>query len=220
MSLPVVIIGNGGHASVVCSAIRASGRTVIAATDIVAGRQGRIPSDIRVISDEHLLDKYGSSEVELALGVGSTWPNVPSSPWQRITSRFESRGFRFATIIHPFAWVSPDSKIGHGCQIHAGAIVQPGVTVGPFTVLNTRSSVDHDCNVGAYCHLSPGATLSGDIILGEGCHLGTGCAVVQGVELGQGCFVAAGATVVSTHPDYQYLKGTPARPFSPSIQRT
>ncbi|MCE3016502.1 MAG: acetyltransferase [Pirellula sp.] len=220
MSSPVIIIGNGGHASVVCSALRASGRKVLAATDVVSGRQGRMPSDIRVISDEQLLDEYRSEDVELALGVGSIWPNTSTSPWQRITNRFESCGFRFVTIIHPFAWVSPDSKIGKGCQLHAGAIVQPGVTLGEFTVLNTRASIDHDCNIGAYCHLSPGATLSGDVTLGDGCHLGTGCSVVQGIELGQGCFVAAGATVVTSHPDHQYLKGTPARSFSPSIQRT
>ncbi len=193
---------------------------MIAATDVVAGRQGRMPAEIQVISDEQLLEDYGPEDIELALGVGSIWPNDSKGAWQRIVARFELRGFQFATIIHPFAWVSPVAKVETGCQIHAGAIVQPGVTLKRFTVLNTRANVDHDCSIGEFCHLSPGVTLSGDIVLGDGCHLGTGSSVVQGVELGRGCFVAAGATVVSSYTDQQYLKGTPAKPFSPSIHRS
>ncbi len=215
MSLPVIIIGNGGHASVVLSTLRESGRNVIAATDLVEGRRGRLPTDVPIITDYQLMERFSSDTVELALGLGSLWPCEVGGMRYEIAQKFESRGYRFPLLVHPFSSVASRADIAEGSQIFAGVVVQPGVKIGRFTILNSCVSVDHDCTIGSFCHLSPRATLSGDVVVGDGCHLGTGCTVIQSVRLGNSCFVAAGATVVSSHPDGQYVRGTPAKPFLP-----
>jgi len=219
MSLPVIIIGNGGHASVVLSTLRAAGRHVIAATDLMEGRQGRIPTDIPIITDSQLMERFPSHSVELALGLGSIWPCEVGGIRIQLAQKFESKGYRFPCLVHPFSSVALGVDLPDGCQVFAGVVVQPGVTIGRFTILNSCVSVDHDCAIGSFCHLSPRATLSGDVVVGDMCHLGTGCAVIQSVRLGNGCFVAAGATVVASYPGDLYLRGTPAKPFIPFKER-
>ena len=214
-----MIIGNGGHASVVLSTLRESGRNVIAATDLVEGRQGRLPAGIPIITDSQLVERFPSDTVELALGLGSLWPSEDGGKRFEIVQKFESIGYRFPLLVHPFSSVAQGVDLSDGCQIFAGVVVQPGVKIGRFTILNSCVSVDHDCSIGSFCHLAPRATLSGDVVIGDGCHLGTGCTVIQSIHLGKGCFVAAGATVVSSHSHGRYLRGTPAKPFLPRSSR-
>ena len=214
-TLPVIVIGFGGHGHVVAAALSAAGRKVIGATETAPEhfRDLGQSTGIEVMSDEVMLHRFLPGEVEVALGVGSITPCVGGSPRRRIVECLRARGFVFARVIHPAAWVAPNVQIGEGAQIHAGVIVQPGVSIGAFTILNTRSSVDHDCRIGEFCHLAPGSTLSGDVTIGRGSHLGTGCNVIQGLTIGSDAFVAAGATVVRNVGDGHWVRGVPACRF-------
>lgn len=211
---PIVIIGFGGHGKVCAAAILASGRAVLAATDMQP--QQRTAFDFPVLTDEQALDKFSPDEVSLALGLGSIWPSSSDSVRPKCVARFENKGYRFTGFRHPTAWVAPNCRIAETAQIHAGVIIQPGCTIGEHVILNTRCSVDHDGQIGSYGHLAPGVTTSGNVTLGEGCHVGTGASIVQDTELGARCFVAAGATVVKSAGQDTYLRGTPAREFTPA----
>lgn len=212
----MVVIGFGGHGRVVCSALRSGGREVICVTDAAVQQfAGETElSQLEVLDDEKMLERFSPNDVELALGVGSVLPCGLNGPRRKIVNRFRERGFRFTSFVHPAAWVAPDVRIGEGAQIHAGAVVQPGASIGAFTILNTRSSVDHDCEIGEFCHLAPGVTLSGEVTIGSGAHLGTGCNVIQGLAIGREAFVAAGATVVRNVNVGDWVRGIPAQPFA------
>lgn len=214
-----MVIGFGGHGHVVTAALTAAGRDVIGATETNPEhfREAGQSSGIEVMSDAAMLQRFSPGEVEVALGVGSVTPCVDGSPRRRIVESLRTRGFAFARVIHPAAWVAPDARIGEGAQVHAGVIVQTGVSVGSFTILNTRSSVDHDCQIGEFCHLAPGSTLSGDVTIGRGSHLGTGCNVIQGLTIGRDALVAAGATVTRNVGDGDWVRGVPACRFKGSF---
>ncbi|MEZ6061786.1 MAG: NeuD/PglB/VioB family sugar acetyltransferase [Planctomycetaceae bacterium] len=214
--LPVVVVGFGGHGRVVADALRTSGRTIAAATDLhpdptLSGKLG-----VDIITDDEMCERFDASSVELALGIGSIWPGTEDSTRCRVARTLTGLGYRFTGFRHPAAWVSAMAAIDTTAQIHAGAVVQTGATIGEHVIVNTRASVDHDCRVEAFAHIGPAVTLSGDVCVGRGSHLGTGSCVIQGVTLGPACFVAAGATVVSDVPAGQYVRGTPARAFQPS----
>jgi sugar O-acyltransferase (sialic acid O-acetyltransferase NeuD family) len=213
MRKPIAIIGCGGHAKVVAAALVASGREVIAATSLNPSSGGSKGMGMQVMDDAALQRTYSPDQIELVLGIGSILPLALDCPTRRVIQSFRNLGYRFVGFSHPAAWIAPDTIMEGSVQIHAGAIVQPGVSLGEFTIINTRASVDHDCDVGPFCHIGPGATLSGSVQVGEGSHLGTGCSVIQGIQIGRGCFVAAGATVVSNLADGQYVRGVPAKPF-------
>ncbi len=213
---PIVIIGFGGHGKVCAAAILASGREVLAATDLQ--QQGTV-FDFPILTDEQALEHYSPESVDLLLGLGSVWPSTSDSARPKCVARFENKGYRFTGFRHPTAWVAPNCNVADTAQIHAGTIVQPGCTIGEHVILNTGSSVDHDGKIGSYCHLAPGVTTSGNVTLGLGCHVGTGANIVQDIELGTHCFVAAGATVVKSAGQGTFLRGTPAREFTPANPR-
>ncbi len=215
MSPPIAIIGFGGHGRVVAAALQAAGRSIVAATDLDPIRFAQQCFSFEIITDAELLQRYSPEQVRLVGGVGSIWPFRPDCPRARSIEKFQPLGYQFAGLRHPFSWIAPDSQLAETCQIHAGAVLQPGAVVGDFTIINTRVSVDHDCRIAPQCHIGPGVTLSGNVEVGYGSHLGTGCTVVQGVKIGKRCFVAAGATVVHDVADEQFVCGTPARPFKP-----
>lgn len=208
MSFPVVIIGAGGHGKVVADALVAMGRTVKGFIDVDPARWTECVNDMQVLGGEDLLSSSDAAAVELANGVGS----VDLSGVRRaVFERFHARAFRFVTIVHPGAIVSPRARLAEGAQVMAGAIVQAGAVIGENTILNTGAIVDHDCKIGAHCHLAPGCTLSGNVSIGTASHIGTGASVRHGVSLGERTLVGAGAAVVSNHPGGATLVGVPAR---------
>lgn len=213
-SLPVVVIGYGGHGKVVVSALRASGRCVVGVTDLDPSKLKIRATDFELLTDSMVLKKYRPDCVELALGIGSTQPCGEDSVRIKAVARFLEYGFRFCGFRHPTSWVDQTVRIDQGVQIHAGVIVQAGSVIGAHTILNTRCSVDHDCQIGEFCHIAPGAILSGEVKVGSGSHLGTGCVVIQSIEIGPRCLVAAGATVVRSIDAGNCVRGTPATPFT------
>lgn len=210
---PVAIIGAGGHARVVQSALLLLGTRIVAATsvdpDTAPKKQFRCP----IITDRELIERYKPTEIGLVLGIGSVSPNGDGSLVRKVVNGFMDAGYAFIGFQHPAAWIAPEAIVSPKAQIHAGAVIQPGAQIDDFTVINTRTSVDHDCRIGQFCHLAPGVTLSGDVTIGDGTHLGTGCSIIQGITIGARVLIAAGSVVVSDVEDDLRIKGLPARPF-------
>jgi UDP-perosamine 4-acetyltransferase len=163
------------------------------------------------LGDDEVLADYGTDEVAVALGAGSTGS---TDFRRRLYAQTVEAGYRFPPILHPRAVIAPEATVGRGVQVAAGAVVQPGATLGDNVLVNTRASVDHDCRIGAHAHVAPGATLSGDVVLGEGVHVGTGASVIQGVTVGAGSIVGAGAVVLRDVPPGTTVVGVPAHPRS------
>jgi sugar O-acyltransferase (sialic acid O-acetyltransferase NeuD family) len=214
-SPPIIVIGFGGHGRVVADAIIATGRTVIAATDHRTEDGLANILGIKLLDDDSMVQLHPPGTVQLALGLGSIWPCDQNGHRYKLTKHFEQLGYSFTGFIHPSAWVSPWSVIDPTAQIHAGVTVQPGTKIGAHTIINTAASIDHDCIIGSFCHIGPGATLSGNVRIEDGCHLGTGSVIIQGISINAFCFVAAGSTVTKHVLTREYVRGSPAKPFTP-----
>ena len=216
MTLPLAIIGFGGHGRVVAAALIASGKRIIAVTDFRPSQVVGAPKNSSAFTDEAFLERFRPNEIELVLGIGSIKPSNESDLTRQVVKSFQNLGYRVVGLRHPTAWVAEDAIVSPTAQIHAGVIVQPGANVGDFSILNTKSSIDHDCQIESFCHIGPGSTLSGNVFVGTGSHLGTGCNVIQGIRIGESCFVAAGATVVRNVLNHESVKGVPAKSFRPN----
>lgn len=208
MSLPVLVVGAGGHGRVVADALRATGREVLGFLDAAAELEGAQIDGLPVLGDDNLLRSYPPTSVMLANGIGST---LATAARQRLYERLKTSGYEFETVRHPRAIVSLSANLRSGAQIMAGAVLQPGVVIGEDTIINTGALIDHDCMIGAHCHVAPGAVLSGAVRVGDGSHIGTAASVIQGVTIGAGALIAAGAVVVADVPDGARMAGLPAR---------
>lgn len=202
-------MGAGGHGRVVLDALEAQGHRVLGFVDSNPDLAGRTIDGVAVLGGNDALDAFDKSAVVLANGVGSI---ATMEVRRRVFDGLVDAGWRFVTVVHPAAWVSPRAVLGPGAQVLAGAIVQTGACIGANSILNTRASVDHDCVIGDHCHLAPGVILSGNVSVGDEVHIGTGATVIQGVTLGERCFVAAGAVVTRDVPASTQVFGVPARP--------
>jgi len=211
---PIIVLGAGGHASVVVDLLLATGREVIAAVEPAVPSSGRSLLSVPVHS-ESIVSEHTPDRVDLALGVGmpTTGPIGGLSARRALAERFRVRGYRFPVLLHPSAVVSPYATVGDGAQVMAGAVVQPGARVGAFAIVNTRASVDHDCRLGEGCHIAPGGTLGGNVQIGEETLVGIGAKVRQGIAIGRRALIGGGAMVACDIPDGECWTGVPARRF-------
>lgn len=211
MSLPVIVLGAGGHAKVLIEALLRSSRVIAGIVDANPQLVGGDLLGVPVLGADDVVEGFRPAEVQLVNGLGSVGA---VNRRQLLFEKFKPMGYTFATVIHPCAVIASDVTLGEGAQVMAGAVIQPGCRIGIDTIINTRASVDHDCAIGDHVHISPGATLSGAVTVGARCHIGTGATVIQGISIGADCLVAAGAVVVRHVADGTKVRGVPAREFA------
>lgn len=130
---------------------------------------------------------------------------------RRIVEEAAALGFRFATVVHPLARISPRSSVGEGTIASVGVVVGARTHVGRHVILNRGALVGHDTEIGDYVTVGPGANVAGLCRIGAGAYLAIGCVIRDRVEIGAGAVVAAGAVVVSDVPERTQVAGVPAR---------
>ena len=104
------------------------------------------------------------------------------------------------SLVHPQAFVSPNSTLGLGSVVFAGAVINIEAKVGEASIINTGATVDHDCIIGPGVHVCPGANLSGGVEVGEASWIGVGSCVRHGIKIGSNVMVGAGAVIVKDVP--------------------
>lgn len=118
---------------------------------------------------------------------------------------------KFATLIHPRAWVGNRVTIGKGSIICAGTLITTDITLGDHVIVNIGSTLGHDVIMQDYVTVAPTVNVSGAVLVGEGVDLGTGSTIIQGREIGAWSIVGAGAVVVTDIEANVTVVGTPAR---------
>lgn len=208
MSLPIIVLGAGGHARVLIDALRSRSATIVGIAEADPGKHGQTVFDIPIIGDDRAVLLMAAESLRLVNGIGTVRVSMLR---RRLYDSFKSNGYFFATVVHASAIVAPAVDLAEGAQIMAGAVLQTGCRIGENAIINTRVAVDHDCVIGNHVHVSPGATLCGDVVVGEGAHVGAGSTVIQGLRIGRDSMVAAGAVVIRDVPDNATVAGVPAR---------
>lgn len=185
----LIIIGGGGHASVLAETARAMGLSVAGYTAPQQSERDFAP----YLGDDALLETMpGVDDALLVIGFGSVSPTLQR---ENVFYRLSSRGFSFATLVHPGAIVASSVKLGAGTQVLAGCVIQSNVVIDVNVILNTGSTVDHDSRIAAHAHIAPRAVLCGGVVVGKRAHVGAGAIIVQNATVPDDGFVRAGAVV-------------------------
>ncbi|MBW8186491.1 acetyltransferase [Shewanella nanhaiensis] len=203
MTKPVILLGSGGHASVLADILLQNNHTILAVISHSKSARSVFNEIQHFDSDKDVL-QFSPDKVKLVNGLGS----LPGQSLRHeLFDYFTQSNYQFETVISQNAMLSPYSTIGTGSQIFMGAIIQTGAVIGESTIINSGAIVEHDCHIGMHCHIAPGATICGDVHIGEHTHVATGANIIQGVSIGKHCIVAAGATVTKDMPDNSIAYG-------------
>jgi sugar O-acyltransferase (sialic acid O-acetyltransferase NeuD family) len=197
----VHVLGAGGHAKVLISALLEAGVKVAGIYDDDPTKRGT--EVLRVPVLDAIRELCHTKGGRWVIGVGD---NVTR---RQIAARFASADW--LTVIHSKAYVHHSALLGPGTVVFAGAVIQPGARVGGHSIINTGATVDHDCVVGDFCHVAPGCNLGGAVTLAEGVFMGIGSVAIQNISVGAWTTVGAGAAVVTDLPDHVVAVGVPAR---------
>lgn len=192
---PVVLIGGGGHASVLAEILLEQGREIVAVV---------CPDDItsrsvffglcHLKNDDDVLN-FDPKQVRLINGIGML-PN--STIRQCMTQRFTQLGYQFDSVIASSAFVSAFAQIEQGVQILHKAAVNTGANIGAYSIINTGACIEHDCVIGQYNHIAPQAVLCGQVKTDGNVFIGTNATVIQNVNIDANSIVGAGVTLTQS----------------------
>ncbi|MBQ8428255.1 MAG: acetyltransferase [Clostridia bacterium] len=196
----LIIVGAGGHGSVVADAAAKSGYKKIAFLD-----DGDKDTCLGypVVGKTADAAKYTGWDFFVAIGNAKIRETV--------TENLTSLGLKIVNVIHPSAIVAKGVTMGKGVLLAAGAIVNPNATLGNGVIVNTVASVDHDNKIGKYCHVSVGARLAGEVTVEEYTWIGIGATISNKVSICGECLIGAGATVVKDLTEKGTYIGVPAK---------
>lgn len=160
----------------------------------------------RVMPFEELASLYGPDEVEFVIAVGE-----PTSR-ELLFDRAAARGYGFATIVHPSAFVSPSARLGRGVFVKMQSIVSAEATLADNVFVQADAIVGHDVTVGPHTQISAFSHIAGHASLGARCYLGVRASVREECQMGDDVVLAMGAVVMEKRvPSRVLAMGNPAK---------
>ena len=206
ISGPVIVLGGGGHARVVISALKSQSVSIIGFTD----PEHTVDQVLGVsyLGNDDLILEHDPQEVSLVRGLVAS-VNRRKALYEWVCAH----DFSMPPLLHAKAVVDPSVSLESGSQVMSGAVIQPETFISENTIVNTNASVDHECWIGAHTHIAPGATITGSVRVGSESLIGANATVIDGVTVGPRCTIGAGAVVTRDVPPGTTAVGVPARPI-------
>ncbi|MBM6742877.1 acetyltransferase [Drancourtella massiliensis] len=128
---------------------------------------------------------------------------------RKLIGKLETKGAKFAQVIHPNVEINDYCKIGKGVILYHDAILGPNCEVGDY--VHTNSKIGHDCKIGDYSTVSIMCAVMGHVTMGQGVFVGGGATIIPGVTIGDHVYVGAGSVVIKDIEENKRVFGNPAR---------
>ncbi|MBR0693275.1 NeuD/PglB/VioB family sugar acetyltransferase [Bradyrhizobium lablabi] len=197
----LVILGFGGHAR------------SVAAVAIANGVQSLLFVDENARDDDSFLGF--AARRELSAGIPAGWSCVPgvgdNTKRKEQVECLQSAGWELAKVISSTATIDANATVSPGSFVGHHAHLGPLARIGLGCIINTGAIVEHESQVGDFSHVSVNSVVAGRSQLGRFVFLGAGATVIDGVSVGDNITIGAGAAVVESLSAPGTYIGCPAR---------
>lgn len=196
----LVIVGSGGHASVVYdAAIKMKLWESILILDHEMEGFGLIVDDLY----SNRFNYIKSHDFFVAIGDNKIRESILNDLFRNL--------FSVSTIIHPSAIIADNTLIDKGTCILAGSIINPFAKLGKGVIVNTGVRIDYHDSIGDFTHLSPGSVLTGAVTIGKRCFIGAGAIFKNGIKVVDDTIIGAGGVVIKDIDEPGTYLGIPAK---------
>lgn len=202
----IIIIGAGGHASVVIDIIESM------------KKNGNEINIIGLIDDNETITEfmgypilgkvkntsvYINNDTEFIIAIGNNET--------RRKVAMELKDLKYFTAIHPTSIIGTNVFIEEGTVVMPRAVINANSVIGKHSIINSGAIVEHDNKIGNFTHISPGAVLAGGVKVGDSTQIGANSVVIQCVNIGSRSIVGAGSTVIRDIESNITVVGIPAK---------
>lgn len=199
----LILIGGGGHA---VSMVEAIGKSVDIAgyADIVESTLLKLPY---LGNDQYVQTYFSPNEYMIHHTVVYT-DEVNLKLRSQIIQSYSI--YQSYTFIAKTAYVSPSSRLGEGCAVLEGAVVN-GANIGHNSIINTRAIVEHGGHLGDNVFVGPGAIICGDTVVGDNVLIGAGAVLRDGISIADNVVIGMGSIVTCCITNEGFYIGNPCR---------
>ncbi|MBT3405563.1 acetyltransferase [Candidatus Woesearchaeota archaeon] len=202
----IMVIGAGGQAKVTLDYLESSKSQVIGLLDDDVSLKGQKVNGISVLGAIRDIVKFKTEFDECMVSFGD---NKLRCETVSLVKELLPE-IKFASIIHPTAFVSKRASIGDGSIIGIGAMVCTNTKIGEHNIINDGAIIEHDCVLDDFVNVAPGAKLASTINIGEKTFIGLGACIIEDLKIGKNSIIGAGAVVLKNIPDGVLAVGIPA----------
>lgn len=198
----LLLIGAGGHAKSCIDVIES-----VARYDIIGcvGRNEEMGAHLlgyRVLGDDAMLPTLLRDSDAALVAIGQIRTALRRIALFQLVCEFGVP----ATIVSPYARVSPRAEIGIGTIVMAGAVINAGAQIGRNCIINTGALVEHDAEVQDHCHISTHAVVNGATRVLMRSFVGSGAILREGIVIGADSIISMGERVLRDQEPGTYLK--------------
>lgn len=208
MAKELIIIGAGGDGINVAEVIiEMNGYwNLLGFLDDDPNKQGMEICGVPILGTIDDINKYEKCYISLLVGNPKRYFIK-----KRLVSNLGIDKNRYATIIHPSAWVSKSAQIGRGSVILPMATVMSNANIGDHVFIASKTNIGHDTQIKDYVTISAMAAIAGNVQIEEGCYVGLNSCVRERIKVGKWSLVGMGSVVISNVPAYHVVVGNPAK---------
>lgn len=192
MSKPLIIIGSGGHASILYDILKTQNKNVIGVVDSNPKTNNIVLGDLKLLGDDEAIKSFNPLDIKLVNGIGI---NPGNQNKENLEKEFIELGYTFATVIHPTSIIGSNVIIKNGAQVLAGSVININSYIGKGCIINTGSIIEHDCKIGDFNNISPGVVLCGNVNTGKNVYIGAGTVITQNIKIGENVVISSGSNI-------------------------
>lgn len=125
---------------------------------------------------------------------------------------------RWATFIHPSAYVARSASIGFGSVVLAHSVVNSNARIGNFNTIQSNVLIGHDTIIGDSNLFTGHCAIGSNNRIDNGCFFGLNTSLNNYITIGDYVFCGMASNVIKSICDNIMVYGNPAKPVERKIK--